>query len=544
MSFNLIINGEVKTFEEPIKLIEFTGGNKDFICAKVNSNVRELNYEAKFDAEIKFLTANDSEAIPTYRRTLIYVFLYAANKVFPNKRFRITFSVSRSIYAEDLNGKPVSIAELKKIEEKMKEIVAQDISIVKGKVSKEEAIAFYKEYGLEDKIKIIKYRPEEFITVYKCKNYRNYMYGYLMPSTGYLKSFKLFNFYPGIIMTYPRSEAKGDIPDFVGESKYALTLLEAQKFGKKTDLSLVGSINKQVTDQYGLDLINICEAKHNNLLCHLGDKIEKRIDTMKLICIAGPSSSGKTTFANRLCIDLRTRGINPVRISLDDYYLDKDKLPKDEYGEVDYEHIEALDIDLFNQNLIDLLEGKEVRLPQYVFKTRKRKLKDPIKISDKQPIVIEGIHALNEKMTYLIPKHNKYKIYIAPHFQLNYDNDNPISMTDLRKIRRLVRDFQFRKFPAEETLSLWPSVRRGEFKWIYESEEQADFVFDSFLPYEPCVLKSIATNLLKQIPADSQYFHEAKRLINILKYFKDVDPLYVPSNSILKEFIGGSSFES
>ena len=308
----------------------------------------------------------------------------------------------------------------------------------------------------------------------------------------------------------------------------------------KTDT--VTKINHHVETSGDVDFINLCEARHNNMLSDLGRIIKSQLDSIRLICIAGPSSSGKTTFSDRLVMELKSRGIHPVRISIDDYYKTREQVPLGEDGKPDFESIDALDTDLFNKNIIDLLNGKTVTLPIFDFKTNSRLEGRTLKINEHDPLVIEGIHALNEQMTALIPKYLKFKIYISPQAQINVDAENPISMTDVRLLRRIVRDFKYRNASAEETLSMWPNVRKGEFKWIYDTQEDANYVFDSFLNYEICVLKKYAMPLLTKITPENEYFPDAERLIKILKYFKEIDEKWVPCNSILKEFIGGSCY--
>ncbi|HOH18675.1 MAG TPA: nucleoside kinase, partial [Bacilli bacterium] len=285
-----------------------------------------------------------------------------------------------------------------------------------------------------------------------------------------------------------------------------------------------------------------CETKHNNLLSELGMKIKNDIGNIRLIAIAGPSSSGKTTFSHRLRIELMTRGIKTVKISIDDYYLNREDAPLDEYGEPDFEHIGALDIDLFNQNLLSLIQGEEVDTPVFNFEQGKRVGWHRVKLAKNTPIIIEGIHALNDQLTSLIPKNQKFKIYISPTSQINIDNHNPISPTEIRMLRRIVRDAKYRNTHPSVTFSMWASVRRGEFKWIYPFQEQADFIFNTELTYELGVMKKYALPTLEKIDRDDEYFIPANRLIKFLKYFKDIDDRFVPCNSLLREFIGESCF--
>ena len=544
MSFKITINNETQTFEKKIKLTKLTKGDKSIICAKVNNHIRELDYEVYYDADVSFLTLEDGKSIGQYRRSLFFIFLYAAHLIVPKVRFKLSYSISRSLFARDVKGEPISPDTVTKIEHKMREIVEKDYPFEKIIVQNEEAKQIYTDYNLPDKIEILQYRPEKTVHFYVCNGYKNYMFGHMVPSTGYITKFKLRSYNPGLLISYPRSETHGEIPPFTEEPNFAKSLTESGTWAKKVGLDLVSGINRQINTPEAANIINICEDKHNRMLVHLGDIIEQQIDNTRLICIAGPSSSGKTTFANRLCDELKSRGFNPVRISLDDYYLQKEQIPVDENGEVDYEHIDALDKKLFNENILDLINGQEVNLPRFEFKTNTRQKGKVLKVDRHDPIIIEGIHALNEEMTSLIPKNNKFKIFISPQVQMNLDYENPISLTDIRLLRRIVRDFKYRSASAEETFSMWPSVRKGEFKWIYKTQEDADYVFDSFLPYEPCVLKRFALPLLKTINKDNIYFSDAQRLIRMLKYFKDIETTYVPCNSLLCEFIGGSSYQS
>jgi len=543
MSFKINLNNETLTFEKKVRLIDLSKGDKQIIAAKVNNRVFELDYEVYYDADVEFLTLKDSIAIGHYRRSLLFVFLHAAHLVCPEIRFKLSYSVSRALFARDVNGGYVTPDTVDKIEAKMHELVQKDYPFEKIIVNNDEAEKIYKEYRLQDKIDILKYRPEKTVHFYVCNGYKNYLFGRMVPSTGYIQKFKLRSYNPGLLITYPRSECKGEIPPFTEEPNFAKSLTESGRWAKKVGLDLVSGINSQIKTPEAQDIINICEDKQYRMLVHLGDIIEQQIETTRLICVAGPSSSGKTTFANRLCDELRSRGFTPIRVSLDDYYLQREDVPIDEDGNPDFEHIDALDKKLFNENMLDLLNGKEVTLPKFNFKKNIREAGRTLKIRSTDPIIVEGIHALNEEMTSLIPKNNKFKIFISPQVQLNLDYENPISLTDVRLLRRIVRDFKYRSASAEETFSMWPSVRKGEFRWIYKTQEDADYVFDSFLPYELCVLKRYALPLLKSVDKDSIYYPDTLRLVRMIKYFKDIDPKYIPCNSLICEFIGGSSYE-
>ena len=547
MAFTLNINGVKRSFDKKVELLDLTDGNKDIICATVNGRVRELNYDVYYDADVKFLKINDHDAMGIYERGIRFLFAMATHNLYPGIRFRLTYSVSRTIYAE-ISDKDTTkfLTEdmVNDIEKEMHRIVEADYEFKRLIKSNEEAEEIYKKFGLFDKLEILPYRKEKTVHFYDCNGYFNYMYGKMVPSTGYLKEFNLIFYTPGLVIQYPRSENDGKIPVFKDEPVFSDSLIKAQEWSDLVDLSTVSHINKRIKDNElsAVELINLCENRHYRMLCELGQQIENNIKKIRLICIAGPSSSGKTTFADRLTVELKSRGINPVRISMDDYYKRREDVPKDEDGNYDFECQEALDIKLFNQNIVGLLNGQTVALPSFDFKTNDRVFNRKLKIGPHDPIIIEGIHALNEAVTTSIPKYLKFKIYISPQAQINLDNENPLSLTDIRLLRRIVRDNQYRGSDAEETISMWPIVRKGEFKWIYHTQEDANYVFDSFLNYELCVLKKHAMPLLLQIDRESEYGPDAERLINLLKYFKDIDEKWIPSNSLLKEFIGGSCY--
>ena len=543
MGFKITLKEQELFFDKKIKLIDLTSNDKNIICARVNNFTRDLNYEIDKDSKVDFLTLKDHSAMGVYEASIRYLFLMAAHKVYPDLKFKLNYSVNRSIYAQVINkNKLLNVNMVNTIEDKMHELVDKDLPLERIIVEKEKALDLYKKFGYDDKVKVLKYRPEKTVHFYKCDDYYNYMFGRMVPSTGYLQKFDIRVYSPGLLISYPRSEMNGEIPDFKDEPTFSSALNEAQYWGNLVSLDSVSRINYNIKNKEAVELINLCENKHNRMLCELGQRIEDRINNIRLICIAGPSSSGKTTFSDRLVMELESRGIHPTRISIDDYYKNREEVPFADDGSRDFESIDALDKAQFNQDLIDLLNGKVVTLPIFDFKSNSRKKGRTIKIGEHDPIVIEGIHALNEEMTSLIPKYLKFKIYISPQAQINIDRENPISITDIRLLRRIVRDYKYRNSSAIETFSMWPNVRKGEFKWIYDTQEDANYVFDSFLNYELCVLKKYAMPLLTKIDRDNQYFPDAERLIRLLKYFKDVDEKWVPCNSLLREFIGGSCY--
>ncbi len=542
MSFTLKINGESHVFEKPIKLKDLNS-NKDFIACLVNGRIRELDYDIHYDAELKFLTMKDSQAVSIYERGVRFILAMAQQRIYPDIKFKFSYNISRGIYAQlEIGNLQITQSVVDNLRKEMQRIIDADYKFERKIINNEEAEKLYKSKDLFDKVEMLKYRPEKTVHIYECDGYFNYMFGKMVPSTGYIKDFKLIFYPPGILLQYPRSEYNGQIPPFKDEPVFSSTLQGSNSWSELVNLSDVGHINDINAIKDSNTLINICENRHNRMLVELGDKIESNINEIRLICIAGPSSSGKTTFADRLTHELLSRGINPIRISIDDYYKRKEDVPKDDDGHYDFESLQALDVDLFNKQLLSLLSGEEISLPSFDFKTNERVFNRKVKVNKEDPIIIEGIHALNEELTPYIPKNIKYKIYISPQAQINLDFENPISLTDIRLIRRIVRDYKYRNSSAEETISMWPSVRRGEFQWIYKTQEDADYVFDSFLNYEFGVMKKYALPLLKKVDADGPYGNDAQRLIKLLKYFTDVNEKYIPCTSLLREFIGGSSY--
>ncbi|MFK5883401.1 MAG: hypothetical protein QM489_03565 [Candidatus Izemoplasma sp.] len=544
--FKININNEQLEFNQEIRLTDLVNDeSKEYPVALVNNRLRELSYKFNYDANVEFLTLANKEAMIVYETSLRYLVAMAMKNIYPKYHISFSYSVSRSIYIEIKNLKDQTGMNkiIRELVVEMKRLIELDLPFIRETFSKEEAIKFYEKEGFNDRIDLIKYRPETTVHFYDCDGYINYMYGYMVPSTGYLTKFKLRPYFPGMILQYPRSEENSSIPPFEDSPFYQKSLKEASKWAKTCDAYTISAMNQHVENESIIEFVHMCEAKHSAMLTEIGTEIEKDKDNIRLIAIAGPSSSGKTTFSTRLRIELMTRGLKPVTISLDNYYLDREDIEPDENGEVDLEHLNTLDIELFNQNMLDLINGEEVKIPYFDFKTKKRSGYKVLQIKENNPIIIEGIHALNEKLTSMIPKHQKYKIYISPILQINIDDHNPINNTNVRLLRRIVRDKKFRNAPAIRTISMWDSVRAGEFKWIYPHQEGANYIYNSGLTYELCVMKKYALPTLNEIPSDSEYYITANRLIKFIKYFVDIPDEAVPCNSLLREFIGGSCFE-
>ena len=539
------INNHTLEVAEKIRVMDLIEGDKyQYQAARVNNRIRELNYKIPDDAEVELLTLKDRESTTIYQSTLRYLIIMAIKRLYPMARVIFNYSISRAIFATipNFNG-PFRQSDLDNIQAELDKIIAADIPIVRSSVSKEEAKKYYTENGFKNKAKILEYRTENTVHMYECDGYKNYMFGYMLPSTGFIKAYRLQLYAPGFMIQYPRSELNGEIPKFKDERVLRDALRDANKWGSITKASYIYQMNRVIEQGKALEFINLCETRHNNQFVKLGEAIASEINRIRLIAIAGPSSSGKTTFTNRLKIQLRSFGIDPLMISIDDFYrVDKENTPVDELGRPDFEHIDALDRELFDKIMYKLIVGEEVSLPHYSFKDKSRIFGEPVKLNPGQPIMIEGIHALNDMLTPSIDNELKFKVYIAPQVQLHIDDHNPIPITDVRLLRRMVRDNATRHTPCEKTLDMWSSVRKGEFQWIYPHQATADFVFNSVLSYEFCVMKKHALPLLEAVPTDSPYFIQANRLIKFLKYFKDISDNWIPCNSILREFIGGSIF--
>lgn len=540
------INMQNKTYklDEKTPILSLMEEPKKYYAAKVNNRLRELTYELGFDADVQLLALTDNDAVKVYETSLRYLIAMAFYNLYPDVDIKISYAISRSLQINVVGEKKIALngAVIDAVTAEMKRLVALDLPFEKCTMSKEEAEKYYVATHQASKVETLKYRAEKICHFYKCGEYFNYTYGYMVPSTGYLTEFLLSNYDGNILVRYPRYEAGGVIPPFHDEPLFCRELKKAHKWAKLCGAETVAKMNSHVKEDTYVDFINMNETKHNDMLKELGDAIVKDIDSIRLICIAGPSSSGKTTFSNRLRIELMSRGITPLRISLDMYYKDKDEIPLDADGKPDFEDIRALNVELFNEHMLALIAGEEVQLPVYNFGQGSSACGLRTRIDENTPIIIEGIHALNDQLSYAVPKHQKYKIYIAPNFQINLDNHNPISYTDIRLLRRIVRDKKYRGTSAEKTLEMWPSVRRGEFKWIYPYQEGCDFIYNSALTYELCVMKKYAMPALQDIKSDSPHYITANRLIKFLKYFKEMDDKFVPCNSLLREFIGGSCF--
>ncbi|MEY7999257.1 nucleoside kinase [Clostridium sp. Mt-5] len=513
------------------------------VLAKVNGEYFELTSQLKESGSFEIVDIRDTLGNKTYVRTLQFVLIKSVYDLFPNAKVTIEHSLSKGIFGEIHKDTPLSEKDIKRIRNRMRNIIKLDIPIKKVGMDRKKAIEIFKRYNMEDKVRLLNHVNTEEVKLYELDGKYDYFYGSMAFSTGILKVFDLMYYKPGFILRYPVEADPHHLPKFLEYKKLSKIFYETEQWGNILDVGDVGSLNNKVESGEIVDIIRVAEALHEKKIANIADMISERKDA-KIVLIAGPSSSGKTTFAKRLAVQLRVNGIKPVSISLDDYFVNREYTPKDENGNYDFESIYSLDLKLFNEHLETLMEGKEIEIPVFNFKKGAREwVGKRVKLPCNGVIVIEGIHGLNEVLTSAIPRKNKFKIYISALTQLNVDNHNRIATTDVRIIRRIVRDYHFRGYSGEDTLKMWPSIKRGEEKNIFVFQENADVMFNSTLVYELCVLKNYALEELEKIKSSSPVYYESLRLRSFLHFFKEVDKKFVPRNSILREFMGGNEFE-
>ncbi len=535
---------------------------EDIVLASFNKRLRELNKHVEADGELTFFTTGDKVGKKAYRRSATLLMQRAVHNLWGKEGIsvKVLFSISKGYYCELRQGTPivedkplctdgikektlVQMDQKKLLELKieMMRLVDADIVFEKESIDTEDAVSLFANLGMEDKEKLFKYRRSSRVNIYEIGNYKDYYYGYMVPSTGYLKYFDLTLMEDGFVLLYPDKNAKV-VEEFKPSMKLFHTLKDSKEWGEMLDMGTIGALNDKIASGDMQEMILTQEALMEERIGKLAEMIAQS-HNKKFIMIAGPSSSGKTTFSHRLSIQLAAKGLKPHPFPLDDYYVDRDKAPLDENGELDLEALEALDIELFNHDMNELLQGKRVELPVFNFKTGKREYKGKyMQLGPEDVLVIEGIHGLNDKLSYSLPVESKFKIYISALTQLNIDEHNCLPTTDARLIRRIVRDARTRGTSAQETIAMWDSVRRGEERNIFPFQEGADVMFNSALIYELAVLKTYAEPLLFAISHDAPEYMEAKRLLKFLDYFLPMASDGIGQNSIIREFIGGSCF--
>ncbi len=514
----------------------------DIVLAVFNNKLWELNRTVETDGLLSFLTTADTKGRKAYRRSMVMMLEKAIFNLYGTKiKLRVMHTLGQGQYCELEGSIPVSSDLLDEISAEMRRLCEADIKIHKHTIHTDLAIAKFNGYGMEDKAKLFRFRRSSHVNLYDMDGFQDYFYGYMVPSTGYLKYFELMEYEDGFVMVFPNEDTK-KVSEFHTSNKLYHTLMEAAAWAQQMHINTIGELNEQIVKGRVQDIILLQEAEMEKRISKIAEQIAKE-KNKKFIMIAGPSSSGKTTFSHRMSIQLQAHGLMPHPIGMDNFYVDREKTPLDENGQYDFECLEAIDLELFDTTMEKLLAGEEVELPHFNFKNGKREYKGEfLQLGTDDVLVIEGIHGLNNRLLSTLPKETKFKIYISALTQINIDEHNPIPTTDGRLIRRIVRDAFMRGTSAEHTIEMWQSVRRGEEKNIFPFQEQADVMFNSALIYELPVLKMYAEPLLFAIGPDSPQHMQAKRLLKFLDYFLQVPSEEVGRNSILREFIGGSCF--
>ena len=514
----------------------------DILLVRVNGKLQELHKQVK-DCELSFVTAKDKPGMSAYQRSASLMMLKAFYSVAGAgnvEKLMIDFSIGRGFFVEARGNFVLNQEFLDAVKAKMREYVERKIPIMKRSVSTDDAIELFEKLGMYDKARLFRYRMVSRVNIYSIDGFEDYYYGYMVQNTGYIKHFDLIPYHYGFVMVMPDRKTPDVLHRFTPSDKLFATLSESTEWGRRMDLETVGALNDRIAKGDMSHLILIQEALQEKKIAEIAAQIAARKNA-RFVMIAGPSSSGKTTFSHRLSVQLEAIGLKPHPIAVDNYFVNRVDSPRDEHGNYNYEILECLDVELFNRDMTGLLEGKQVELPYYNFKKGVREYKGNfLQLGEGDILVIEGIHCLNDRLSYTLPADSKFKIYISALTQLNIDEHNRIPTTDGRLLRRMVRDARTRGSSARETIRMWPSVRRGEEENIFPFQEEADAMFNSALVYELAVLKQYAQPLLFAIPKDSEEWLEAKRLLKFLDYFIGVSSEDIPKNSILREFIGGS----
>ena len=515
------------------------------VLVHAGSKLRELNKKINDDCEVSFKTVKDRSGYKTYRRTATFIMIKAIRDIAgveALKKIKVEFAIGKGIYVSITGGVKVDRDFLCRVKNRMDEIVNADIPIIKESYDLDDAIKLFADEGMKDKERLFKYRRASKVNVYSIDGFYDYYYGYMCPSTGYVKLYELYPYDEGFIIQLPARKTPDVLPPFVPQDKLFNTMKESTNWGISLDMETVGALNDKICQGKVEDLVLVSEALQEAKIAEIATEIAGRKD-VKFIMIAGPSSSGKTSFSHRLSIQLRAKGLVPHPIALDNYFKNREDTPLDENGKYDFECLGAMDVEGFNNDMKRLLAGETVELPTFNFKLGQREYRgDYMHLEKEDVLVLEGIHGLNEKMSYALPAESKYKIYISALTSLNVDEHNRISTTDTRLLRRMVRDNRTRGTSASGTLAMWQSVRKGEEENIFPFQESADAMFNSALIYELAVLKQFAEPLLFAIEKDDPEYLEAKRLLKFLDYFVSFTCEDVPKNSLMREFIGGSIF--
>ena len=542
-------NGEIKEFKRGTTLSEIAEVldvklKNPILGAMVNNRLAEMSYEVYHPKNVEFIDITHPDGMRMYVRSLTFVLYKAIGEVIPGACLRVEHSISKGIFCK-LYGidKEPSIQDILTIGRRMRDIVEEDMPFERKEKETDEVVKIFEKHGLYDKAKLIKDRGEVYSSYYKLDGYVDVFYGYLVPSTGYLKVFDLNKYYNGMLLQLPKKDNPEEVEELIIQNKMFEIFQEYAEWNRVLKITNLSDLNRMARNGHAETLIKVSEALHEKKIAQIADIISSKKEDIRIVLISGPSSSGKTTFSKRLAIQLLVSGIKPLTISLDNYFVARDETPLDENGEYDFEALDALDIAKFNEDLTKLLEGKKVELPKFSFEKGKRYYDGTtMEMQPESILVIEGIHGLNPRLTHLIPQKAKFKIYVSALTSINIDDHNRIPTTDNRLVRRIIRDYKFRKYSAEDTIARWPSVRRGEEKHIFPFQEEADVMFNTALQYELAVLKPLAEHILLDVRSYCPQYAEAKRLLMFFSYFKPISSKEIPPTSIVREFLGGSSF--
>ena len=512
------------------------------VSARVNNKVEGMHYRVYNSKDVEFLDMTSSSGSRAYTRTLFFVLCKAVQDIYPATDVVIDIPVSNGFYVDIRLGRPVVDEDVNIIRRRMQEIIDARMPIRRFTVPTEEAVALFQEKGDVEKVKLLKTSGSIYTTYYKIGDYVDYYYGTLLTNTSQLYLFGLEKYYDGMLLRIPSIKNPDVLGEMTRQDKMFEIFKEHHRWQSILGIRTVGDFNQAIDANHATDIINISEALQEKKMAKIAEEIASR-KGVKLVLLAGPSSSGKTTSCKRLSIQLAVNGLKPLQISLDDYFVDREKTPKDASGEYDYESIYALDLDLINEQFNALFRGEEVELPKYDFQSGKsKKSGNRLKMTDNNVLVVEGIHALNPELTAHIPQEQIFRVYASALTTILLDNHNYIPTTDNRLLRRIIRDYKYRGVSAQETIHRWPSVRAGENKWIFPFQENADAMLNTAMLYELAVIKMQAEPLLQQVPENCEEYAEAYRLLKFLKYFKGIPYNNLPPTSLLREFLGGSSF--
>ena len=541
-----------KSFPIGISLLDvYSGFELDLpygpASAKVNNKVESLTFRLYNNKDVEFLDICTSSGMRTYVRSLCFVLCKAVEDLYPNGSIALEHPISKGYYCRlKLEDRTIGLDDVKRIKQRMKEIIAENLPFERYEKHTTEVVELFRAKGMMDKVRLLETSGNLYSYYYTLGNTIDYYYGSLLPSTGYIHLFDLVKYYDGLLLQVPNRENPEKLEEVLKQEKMLEVLKEYRQWNQILGIGTVGDFNHACNAGHATGLINVSEALQEKRISQIADEIfnrSKKGEPVKLILISGPSSSGKTTFSKRLSVQLMANGLRPYPISLDDYFVDRVDTPKDENGNYDYESLYALDLDFFNQQLKALLNGEEVELPRFNFTTGIREMSgNRLKIDENMILILEGIHALNPELTPHIPNEKKFKIYVSALTTILLDDHNYIPTTDNRLLRRIIRDYKYRGYSAEETISRWPSVRAGEEKWIFTYQENADVMFNSALLFELAIIKDYAEPILRKVPNNRPEYSEAYRLRKFLEYFVPLQDKELPPTSLLREFLGGSSF--